>query len=141
MIGFFEVLGQINYLAVIVCTAVAMVLGSLWYSPVLFGNTWTKCAGLQIEEIEKKDTTKAMIISTISSFIGNMALASIIIMTQTATCGKGLALGALVSLGLMATSFLTCCVYEKRSLKLWMIHTVYYVIYFTINGGIMAIWN
>ena len=43
--------GEINYLAVLIATAVTMVLGFLWYSPVLFGNAWVKQIGLNKEEM------------------------------------------------------------------------------------------
>ena len=33
---------EINYLAVVACTLLAMVLGSLWYSPLLFGRIWMR---------------------------------------------------------------------------------------------------
>ncbi len=33
---------EINYLAVLACTLLAMVLGSLWYSPLLFGGIWMR---------------------------------------------------------------------------------------------------
>lgn len=33
---------EINYLAVAACTLLAIVLGSLWYSPLLFGKTWMR---------------------------------------------------------------------------------------------------
>jgi hypothetical protein len=33
---------EINYLAVLACTLLAMVVGSLWYSPLLFGRTWMR---------------------------------------------------------------------------------------------------
>ena len=35
-------LAGINYLAVIVLTFFSMILGFLWYTPVLFGATWMK---------------------------------------------------------------------------------------------------
>jgi hypothetical protein len=33
---------EINYLAVVACTLLAMVLGALWYSPLLFGKAWMR---------------------------------------------------------------------------------------------------
>jgi len=72
--GCFDVLGQVNYLAVLACTVVAMILGSLWYSPVLFGNAWMKAIGLKKEDFKKGDSNKAMFASVILAFIGAIQL-------------------------------------------------------------------
>lgn len=140
MPGCFEVLGKINYLAVLVCTAIAMIVGSLWYSPILFGNAWMKGVGLKKEDIKKGDSTKGMILGLINSFIGAVVLASLIIMTNTTTFGMGMHIGGLVSIGIVATVLLTNYTFENRSKKVWVINSSYHIIYFLINGGILAIW-
>lgn len=42
---------QINYLAIIVCAVLSMIIGAIWYGPYFFGNTWLKISG-----IDPKDT-------------------------------------------------------------------------------------
>ena len=37
---------EINYLAVILATIAAVVVGFVWYSPALFGNQWAKLRGM-----------------------------------------------------------------------------------------------
>ena len=140
MPGCFEVLKQINYLAVLVCTAIPMALGALWFSPVLFGNVWMKGTGLKEEDISKGDSTRGMIVGAINSFIGAVVLASFIIMTNTSTFGRGMHIGALVAIGFVATVSLTNSMFEKKSLKVWRINAGYHTVYFIINGGILAIW-
>ena len=139
--GCFEVLGQVNYLAVLVCTAVAMMLGALWYSPILFGNAWMKGTGLKKEDIKKSDSSKAMVGSTVLAFIINVVLASFIIMTMTKTFWVGVHIGALVGIGFISMVLLMNSLYEKRSLKVWLINTFYHLIYLLINGGILTIWK
>ena len=36
----------VNYLAIGVASVVAMVVGSLWYSPLLFGTSWMRLRGV-----------------------------------------------------------------------------------------------
>ena len=36
---------EVNYIAVVLMTVLAFALSALWYSPVLFGNTWMKIMG------------------------------------------------------------------------------------------------
>ena len=43
----------VNYLAVLVAAIVSMVIGGLWYSPLLFGNVWMKLSGITQKDVEK----------------------------------------------------------------------------------------
>lgn len=44
-------LSQINIWAVLLATAATMVLGFLWYSPLLFGNAWAKRLNVNMEDL------------------------------------------------------------------------------------------
>jgi hypothetical protein len=139
--GCFKVLGQVNYLAVLVCTAISMVMGALWYSPVLFGNAWMKGVGFKKEDISKSDSSKAMMGSVVIAFVMNVVLASFTIMTQAKGFWGGVHVGALVGVGFIAMVLLMNSLYEKTSLKVWLIHSFYQTILLMINGGILTIWK
>ena len=38
---------QLNYWAILVCGILSMVVGSIWYGPMLFGKVWMKIVGAQ----------------------------------------------------------------------------------------------
>lgn len=137
----FVILGDINYLAVIVCAVIAMFIGAFWYSPVLFGNQWMKAIGFKPEDIKKGDSSKGMIVSTVTSFIEALVLAAIIIMTGTKSFGSGLHIGAMISIGFIVMVTLSNTMFEKRPIKLWGINSSYRILYFMINGGILAVWK
>ncbi|HNI11929.1 MAG TPA: DUF1761 family protein, partial [bacterium] len=40
---------SLNWLAIIVASISAFVLGGIWYSPLMFGNAWMKVAGMTEE--------------------------------------------------------------------------------------------
>ena len=42
---------SINYLAVVVSSAAAFVIGGLWYSPLLFAKLWVKSHGFSAEQV------------------------------------------------------------------------------------------
>ncbi len=44
---------QINYVAVLVCGVLAMVLGAIWYGP-LFGKKWMEIVGTNAIDIERR---------------------------------------------------------------------------------------
>ena|SRR5688572_25215766 len=47
---------EVNYVAVLVAGIVTMIVGFLWYGPMLFGNVWMKLMGHTKESIEKEKT-------------------------------------------------------------------------------------
>ncbi|HEY4267070.1 MAG TPA: DUF1761 domain-containing protein, partial [Galbitalea sp.] len=38
---------SINYIAVILATLSSMIIGSVWYTPKVFGNYWMKLSGVK----------------------------------------------------------------------------------------------
>lgn len=49
---------EINYLAVLVCAVLSMVVGSIWYGP-LFGKKWAEIIGADMsDEIKRKQMQK-----------------------------------------------------------------------------------
>ena len=46
-----QILAGVNWIAVIVATVAAFILGAVWYSKALFGNQWMQEVGLTEETI------------------------------------------------------------------------------------------
>ena len=44
---------KINYVAVGVAAVVTIVIGALWYSPLLFGGLWAKAHGFSEERLKE----------------------------------------------------------------------------------------
>lgn len=44
---------SINFANVLIAAIGAMVVGGLWYSPKLFGNTWMKLSGISMEKMDE----------------------------------------------------------------------------------------
>lgn len=41
---------EVNYLAVLLAAVSTMVVGSIWYTPKVFGNTWMKLTGVKMDQ-------------------------------------------------------------------------------------------
>jgi len=133
-------LGELNYLAVLAATLISMFLGALWYSPILFGNNWMKLMGFTEEQLKKEGSAKEMAVSVFTSFIEALMLASLILMTGTKTFFSGVHLGAMIGIGIIAMVNLSNAMFNRVPLKLWGINSGYRIVYYMINGGILAIW-
>jgi len=131
----------INFWAVIVATLWSMVLGMLWYTKVLFGNTWMKLVGLKAEDIDPKDSYRGMIISVLTAFIAAWTLAWLMKATGTFGYWYGMRLGACISVGFIATTLFSNDAYDQRSVKLSLLNSGYRFFFFLGAGAIIGAWQ
>ncbi len=137
-----QIVGELNYLAIIVSTlAGGMALGSIWYSPSVFGKLWQKLTGLKDSDINKKDAYKGYIGATILTFISAWALAILEHLMTIVHWIEGLNFGLFVGLLLVSTSWLVNYLFEKRPLKLWKINAGYATFNLAIMSVILAVWR
>jgi hypothetical protein len=131
---------SINELAVIVTALLAIALGSIWYSPLVFGTHWQRATGLMKDAFTL--TTRQLITALVSAFIANVLVLTIIAYAIALSEEFGisrlyLALGLTVFIGASLGSMV---VWERRSWVYFAIHAGYAatVIFFGIL--IIAYW-
>lgn len=118
---------QVNWLAVVLAALSTMVVGSIWYSPKVFGNKWMKLIGKSEKELGKNKSaaTQAILITLVVSFLSAYILASFAMMASY-YYGVSLLQGAGIAalwgwLGFTAARFITHDAFEQRPSKLtWM---------------------
>lgn len=130
-----------NMVAVLVCTGISLILGFLWYTPVLFGRPWMKAVGLKKDDIKPKDMIKGYLINLAAAFIQTLVMAILIVNTGTKGIIQGLYIGMAVGAGIVATTIFTNDAYEGRPLSLSLINGGYRLVYFIIIGGILGTWQ
>jgi hypothetical protein len=134
-------IGMINMVAVLACTCISLILGLLWYTPMLFGKPWMKAVGLKKNDIKPKDMIKGYLINLAAAFIQTLVLAILIVNTGTEGITQGLYIGMAVGAGIVATTIFTNDSFEGRPLSLSLINGGYRLIYFVIIGGILGTWQ
>ena len=130
---------SINYLAVLVAALAAYFFGALWYSSVLFGNTWLRALGKSKEELPSP--TLPMLINFILTFITALGLALLIQGLGIITFLDGILIGLVVAIAFILTNTLSEYLYTGASMKLFWIHAGYRVIYILIMGAILGVWH
>ncbi|MGZ4031939.1 MAG: DUF1761 domain-containing protein [Tumebacillaceae bacterium] len=131
-------LTNINIWAVLVSTVISMVIGALWYSPVLFGNVWVKLVGLKPDEM--RSAAGPMIGTVIMTIVSTYFLALFIQVTHATTAIDGLLIALLLSIVICA-KIATNYFFEGRSFKLYWLTVGFHVIPFLIGGVILAVWK
>ena len=128
---------EVNLLAVLVCGVSSLVLGGLWYSPVLFARQWQAGAGLSDEAA--KSGNMALIFG--GSFVLSLIAAYVFAMFIGTSMSLGAATAAGFSAGLcwVAASFGINYLFERRPLSLWLINGGYHTLQFTLFGLIIGL--
>ena len=130
---------HVNLLAVLLCAVSSLVLGGLWYSPLLFSKTWQREAGLSDEQAKSGNMALifglAFVLSLVAAYVFGMFLGPDMPFTG--------ALGAGFSAGLcwVAASFGINYLFERRSVTLWLINGGYHTLQFTLFGAILGWWK
>jgi hypothetical protein len=128
---------EVNLVAVLVCGVASLLLGGLWYSPVLFGRIWQRSAGLSDEQAQSGNMAVifglTFLLSVIAAYVFGMFL------------GKSLPLAGAVGAGLaaglcwVAASFGINYLFERRPLSLWLVNGGYHTVQFTAFGLILGL--
>lgn len=134
-----------NYLAIIVAAIVNVVIGSLWYSPVLFAKKWAKAAGIKKEDMDKgyKMGPSMYVAPLITALIASFVLAWFINALNVNSLTGGLQIGFLAWLGFTTTAqVLNSWVFSGgRPKELYIINTGYHLVIFCVMGAILGAWR
>lgn len=136
----------INPWAVLVSAVATMVIGFLWYSPLLFANPWMRLMGFDPNDKAKiaemqKSAWKMYGLSFIASVVSAVVLAKIINITSVDTICYGMKIGFAVWLGFVTTVQLTGALFGKQPTKLYLINTGYQLVCYLAMGAILARWQ
>ncbi|MGZ6005360.1 MAG: DUF1761 domain-containing protein [Candidatus Saccharimonadales bacterium] len=129
----------INWWAVLVATGVNMVVGAVWYSPVLFAKDWAKLVGRKMNEMG--DGASSYAITTAGAFVQGLILSYIVAWSNVTTAVKGAWLGLLIWLAFVAVTQGVNTIFAGGRKKLWAINTGYFLVVLVINGAILAVWR
>ncbi|HBK56200.1 MAG TPA: DUF1761 domain-containing protein [Xanthomonadales bacterium] len=129
---------EFNIWAVLTAAIASFVLGGLWYSPILFGRAWQRETGLSDAQINSGNM--ALIFGL--AFVLSLAAAFVFAMFLGPRPPLALGLGAGASAGLfwVSSSFGINYLFERKSLKLFLINGGYHTLQFTLIGLILALW-
>ena len=128
---------QVNLLAVLLCGVASLVLGGLWYSPMLFARAWQRGAGLSDEAAKSGNMALifggAFVLSLIAAYVFGMFLGQS--MPLAGAVGAGFSAG----LCWVGASFGINYLFERRPFSLWAINAGYHTLQFTLFGLILGL--
>lgn len=137
---------NLNLLAVLVSAIATMVVGFLWYSPLLFAKPWLREMGYDIHDQAKmqelkKGASAAYSGSFVASLVSVFVLALFLHEMKAQTLEYGLLVSSHIWLGFVATVQLTGVLFMKQSMKLFAINTGYQLVCYLAMGAILSVWH
>lgn len=130
----------LNIWAVIVAAVAAFFIGALWYSRLLFANTWMRVAGITEEQINEGNKAKLFILAFLFALIMSYCLGMFLNDTSIGA-GEGAFYGFLAGFGWIFFAMATTGLFEQRSWKYIFINGGYWVVSFTVMGLILGAWK
>ena len=128
---------EINWLAVLIAAFGSFLLGGLWYSPVLFGKAWQRETGLTDEKLKQGNMAMIFGLSFVLALLAAWNFANFL--GPRPSLALGLGAGASAGLLWVAGSFGINYLFERKSLKLFLINGGYHTLQFTIIGLVLAL--
>lgn len=129
-------MSEVNYLAVIAAAASSFVLGGLWYGP-LFKVAWCREAGIDPARKPAHPGAvfgAAFVLSVLAAYVFALFLG-------VKPVADAVAVGAVVGVCWVATSFGINYLFAQRSLKLWCIDAGYHTLQFMLYGLVLGLWH
>lgn len=135
---------DINWLAIVAAVAVNMIIGFIWYSPMLFAKDWSKLTGRKIDEMS--NDTQGYILTTIGAFLQAFILLHFVtyaayFYSDYSPTSVGLLTGAWAWLAFVAIPQGVNTVFAGTRKKLWAINTGYFLVVLLINGVLLSVWK
>ncbi len=135
----------VNLWSVLVAAAATMVVGFLWYSPLLFAKPWTVLMGYDPNDKAKMDEMrksagKSYAIALVASLLSAFVLGKIVEITTVNSALYGMKIGFMIWLGFVTTVQLTAKLFGNQPTKLYLINTGYELVCYLVMGAILAVW-
>lgn len=130
----------INHWAVLCCAVFNLVLGAIWYSPVLFYKSWKSENNLTDDDIKQSSPLKTHGISFLLAYLISYNMA--FFLGDGATNWQwGLTAGFLAGFGWAAAIFTAIALFEQKTWRYIGINSGYIIVYFSVIGFILGAWR
>ena len=134
---------DINYWAVLLATLSSMVIGSIWYTPKVFGNYWMKQSGVTPSG-NSRDAIAPIAITVVVSFITAWVLAGAAFISQQFYGGGFLGNAVVTALvlwaGFTAARFITHDAFDGRPRGLTVLNIAHELVTVLVMALIIGVW-
>jgi hypothetical protein len=136
---------EVNFVAVLLAAIVSMVVGFLWYSPMLFGKPWAKLMGFTAESLKKAQKTMGPMyaLSFVAALVTAYVLSHVMTLSENtfhyARMATGVSTAFWVWLGFVAPVQLTDVIFGGKKWNLFFINSGYQLASLVVMGVALSL--
>lgn len=130
---------HVNFLAVLVAAIINMIVGSIWYSPAVFGRRWMALVGKRMEDM-RGGGGRAYAGIFVAALILAYVMARVVGLAHAQTVGQGAGVGFWMWIGFVATATAGDFIFAGRPPGLYILNNGYQLIALIIIGAVLAVW-
>ena len=137
---------DVNLWSVLVAAVATMVVGFLWYSPMLFARPWMVAMGYdpddkaKMQEMQKSAGKSYAHLFCRQPGVGFRSGQRSSTSRPSIRALYGMKVGFAIWLGFVTTVQLTAKLFGNQSTKLYLINTGYQLVCYLAMGAILAVW-
>lgn len=138
----FDVLGEVNWLAILVAAIAWFILGALWYGP-LFQKAWMASTGIDPSAAQERPSAMIYVAPLLAYLVATIALAMLAEATRSTTLGHGIILGLVVGVGFGLTLYAVEATFGQRPkpVSWFLISGSYQLIGVVLASVIVTVWD
>ncbi|HEU4677577.1 MAG TPA: DUF1761 domain-containing protein [Candidatus Paceibacterota bacterium] len=131
---------DLNEVAVIVAAIVSVAVGSIWYSPLLFGASWLRAARLSVEEenMTSKEASLLALKGVVVEFVFFYALALLLLASEAGGMSFAGYIGVMAAL--LLSFLIGITVWERKPLSYVLVNGGYTVVALAVGLSIVTFW-
>lgn len=138
-----DIIGQLNWLAVVVGASIYFVLGALWYAPPVFGRAWQRSIGWDPEATPPQVRITTYAIPAVAYLVMAVAVGMLAAATGSDTLESGLVLGLVVGVGFALARTAVDATFNPNLPQPWVwfaITGLYHVVGLVIVAVVVSVW-
>ena len=135
-----DLLGDLNWLAVLVATVAWYLLSAIYYAGPVLGKTWQRANNITLPE-GYRPPPSTFVVTFVAYFVAAIAIGLLVLALQITEVGDAIELGLVLSIGLAVTGLVIESTYAQRSWSLVWINGLNVVIAWPGMAVILALWD
>ncbi len=137
-----SIFSELNWLAVLVAAVAYFMLGAIWYSKALFGNTWIASSGVDMNNPDaRKGVGGIMAFTFLLEFITCIGLAILAYRMMLDGAISGIKLGLFTGICFSSIGIAISYLYQSKRMALTLIDGGYHILGNVLAAIIICIWG
>jgi hypothetical protein len=139
----FDVISDLNWLAVVVAAIVYYAIGAVWFAPFVTGRMWQRSIGWDPSQPAPAMTAKTIALPLIAYFVAAIAVAMLAAATGSDDLSAGIVLGLVVAVGFAGSILGVTAAFETTKPQPWTWFAIsfgYHLIGLVVTAVIVSVW-